>query len=67
MKNPFYELEMPIRCELFDQNLAYAVRAMNNAFAYWRSARHESIKTNSRARAKPIERRIKAARDVGET
>lgn len=21
MKNPFYSLEMPIRCELFDQNL----------------------------------------------
>ena len=34
MKNPFYELEMPIRCELFDQNLAYAVRALNNAFGY---------------------------------
>lgn len=21
LKNPFYSLEMPIRCELFDQNL----------------------------------------------
>ena len=21
LKNPFYEVEMPVRCELFDQNL----------------------------------------------
>lgn len=34
MKNPFYELEMPIRCELFEQNVQYAVRATNNAFGY---------------------------------
>ena len=27
MKNPFYELEMPIRCELFEQNLQYACSA----------------------------------------
>lgn len=26
MKNPFYEMEMPIRCELFDINLAQAVQ-----------------------------------------
>ena len=26
MKNPFYEMEMPIRCELFDQNVLPAVR-----------------------------------------
>mmetsp|Transcript_37914 Transcript_37914/g.119662 ORF Transcript_37914/g.119662 Transcript_37914/m.119662 type:complete len:83 (-) Transcript_37914:62-310(-) len=26
LKNPFYEVEMPIRCELFDQNLAAVVR-----------------------------------------
>lgn len=25
LKNPFYEMEMPIRCELFDINLAQAV------------------------------------------
>jgi hypothetical protein len=25
LKNPFYEMEMPIRCELFDINLAHAV------------------------------------------
>ena len=34
MKNPFYELEMPVRCELFENNLAYAVRAMNTSFGY---------------------------------
>ena len=27
LKNPFYEVEMPIRCELFDVNLAAAVDA----------------------------------------
>eukprot|EP00249_Psilotum_nudum_P002216 c15137_g1_i1 orf=229-654(-) len=26
LKNPFYEVEMPIRCELFDQNLVQAIR-----------------------------------------
>ncbi|KAI7725548.1 hypothetical protein M8C21_018764, partial [Ambrosia artemisiifolia] len=26
LKNPFYEMEMPIRCELFDINLAQAVQ-----------------------------------------
>lgn len=26
LKNPFYEVEMPIRCELFDQNVETAVR-----------------------------------------
>ncbi|KAL5720303.1 hypothetical protein ACHQM5_012982 [Ranunculus cassubicifolius] len=25
LKNPFYEMEMPIRCELFDLNLSVAV------------------------------------------
>lgn len=26
LKNPFYEMEMPIRCELFDINLTQAVQ-----------------------------------------
>ncbi|CAN6575846.1 hypothetical protein ACFX13_010390 [Malus domestica] len=26
LKNPFYEMEMPIRCELFDTNLTQAVQ-----------------------------------------
>lgn len=26
LKNPFYEMEMPIRCELFDISLAQAVQ-----------------------------------------
>lgn len=26
LKNPFYEMEMPIRCELFDLNLSQAVQ-----------------------------------------
>jgi hypothetical protein len=26
LKNPFYEAEMPIRCELFDQHLAAAIK-----------------------------------------
>lgn len=25
LKNPFYEMEMPIRCELFDLNLAQVI------------------------------------------
>ena len=25
LKNPFYSLEMPIRCELFDENLKQAL------------------------------------------
>ncbi|KAJ4882282.1 SNARE-like superfamily protein [Raphanus sativus] len=27
LKNPFYEIEMPIRCELFDINLTQAVQS----------------------------------------
>jgi hypothetical protein len=26
LKNPFYEMEMPIRCELFDHNLAQVIQ-----------------------------------------
>lgn len=26
LKNPFYEMEMPIRCELFDLSLSQAVQ-----------------------------------------
>jgi hypothetical protein len=26
LKNPFYEMEMPIRCELFDFNLAQVIQ-----------------------------------------
>lgn len=26
LKNPFYEMEMPIRCELFDLNLSLAIQ-----------------------------------------
>ena len=26
LKNPFYEMEMPIRCELFDINLTQAIQ-----------------------------------------
>lgn len=32
LKNPFYEMEMPIRCELFDINLAQAVQKERVAF-----------------------------------
>ncbi|KAL1833452.1 hypothetical protein ACET3Z_003103 [Daucus carota] len=31
LKNPFYEMEMPIRCELFDINLTQAIQ--NDRFA----------------------------------
>lgn len=27
MKNPFYQMEMPIRCELFDRHLITYIRA----------------------------------------
>lgn len=30
MKNPFYQLEMPIRCEIFDRKLTSYVREINN-------------------------------------
>lgn len=33
LKNPFYEVEMPIRCELWEQNLALAVRKDKSAAA----------------------------------
>jgi trafficking protein particle complex subunit 4 len=28
MKNPFYQLEMPIRCEEFDRNLAVYAKSI---------------------------------------
>ena len=31
MKNPFYEAEMPIRCELFEKRLRDAIDAVNGA------------------------------------
>uniref|UniRef100_A0A6I8RUQ8 Trafficking protein particle complex subunit n=1 Tax=Xenopus tropicalis TaxID=8364 RepID=A0A6I8RUQ8_XENTR len=31
LKNPFYSLEMPIRCELFDQNLRSALEVSEKA------------------------------------
>ena len=30
MKNPFYQLEMPIRCDLFDRKLLSYIREINN-------------------------------------
>jgi hypothetical protein len=30
-KNPFYQLEMPIRCEAFDRRLNSYIREINNA------------------------------------
>ena len=30
MKNPFYQLEMPIRCDLFDRRLGSYIREINN-------------------------------------
>lgn len=32
LKNPFYEMEMPIRCELFDIHLTQAVQKDRAAF-----------------------------------
>jgi hypothetical protein len=29
LKNPFYEVEMPVRCELFEVHLANIVRSVN--------------------------------------
>lgn len=31
MKNPFYQLEMPVRCEMFDRKLLSYIRETNNA------------------------------------
>lgn len=30
MKNPFYQLEMPVRCDMFDRKLLSYVREINN-------------------------------------
>lgn len=30
MKNPFYQLEMPVRCDLFDRKLLSYIREINN-------------------------------------
>ncbi|KAK3330858.1 Sybindin-like protein [Apodospora peruviana] len=30
MKNPFYQLEMPIRCDMFDRKLSSYIREINN-------------------------------------
>lgn len=30
MKNPFYQLEMPVRCDLFDRKLSSYIREINN-------------------------------------
>ncbi|KAK4152269.1 trafficking protein particle complex subunit 4 [Chaetomidium leptoderma] len=30
MKNPFYQLEMPVRCDMFDRKLASYIREINN-------------------------------------
>jgi len=30
MKNPFYQLEMPIRCEMFERKLLSYIREINN-------------------------------------
>lgn len=31
MKNPFYQLEMPVRCELFDRRLLSYIREINSS------------------------------------
>jgi trafficking protein particle complex subunit 4 len=31
MKNPFYQLEMPVRCDMFDRKLNSYIREINNA------------------------------------
>ncbi|RFU29219.1 hypothetical protein B7463_g7135, partial [Scytalidium lignicola] len=33
MKNPFYQTEMPVRCEVFDRKLGGYVRPLNSRFA----------------------------------
>jgi len=30
MKNPFYQLEMPVRCDIFDRKLLSYIREINN-------------------------------------
>ena len=30
MKNPFYQLEMPVRCDMFDRKLLSYIREINN-------------------------------------
>lgn len=30
MKNPFYQMEMPVRCEAFDRKLGAYIRPLNS-------------------------------------
>ena len=30
LKNPFYQLEMPVRCDMFDRKLGSHIREINN-------------------------------------
>ena len=34
LKNPFYLIDMPIRCDLFDQNLRRVIEQVERASAY---------------------------------
>ena len=34
LKNPFYPIDMPIRCELFDQNLRKVIEQVERTTAY---------------------------------
>ena len=34
LKNPFYEMEMPIRCELFDQHLFYTITGLHRRWGH---------------------------------
>ena len=34
LKNPFYEMEMPIRCELFDQHLYYTISGLHRRWGH---------------------------------
>ena len=35
LKNPFYEVEMPIRCELFDTNLFQTINGVHRRWGFF--------------------------------
>ncbi|RLV93708.1 hypothetical protein DV515_00013397 [Chloebia gouldiae] len=55
LKNPFYSLEMPIRCELFDQNLKLALESTGYRLPWQQLPPLQIINTAHRRRTRQDE------------